>query len=162
MKDLARAATRDATNDFDRVLAIESYLRRNFRYTIDSPVPPPGRDAVDHFLFDAKVGFCEQFASATTVMLRSLGIPARVAAGYAVGDRNPFTGLYDVRASDAHTWVEVWFPDGLGWDEFDPTFEVPPARTDVADVLPLARALAFAADQLDSLARGRAQAWVRR
>ncbi|HYZ46549.1 MAG TPA: transglutaminase domain-containing protein, partial [Actinomycetota bacterium] len=136
--ELARRITAGASNDLDRVLAIESYLRSNFRYSIDSPVPPPGRDAVDHFLFDAKVGFCEQFASATAVMLRTLGIPARVVAGYAVGRRNPFTGLYEVRASDAHSWVEVWFPGGLGWYEFDPTFDVPPARADVSQTLPLA------------------------
>jgi transglutaminase-like putative cysteine protease len=151
---LARRVTRAATNDFDRVVAIESYLRRNYRYAIDSPVPPPGRDAVDHFLFDAKIGFCEQFASATAVMLRTLGIPARVVAGYAVGRRNPFTGYYEVRGSDAHSWVEVWFPDGYGWYEFDPTFAVPPARTDVAGSIPLAAVLRFAADKLGALAPG--------
>ncbi len=57
-------------------------------------------------------------------MLRSLGIPARLAVGYATGTRNPFTGMYEVRASDAHSWAEVWFP-GLGWQGFDPTAEVP-------------------------------------
>ena len=157
VRELAQRITEGATNDLDRVLAIESYLRSRFRYSIDSPVPPPGRDAVDHFLFDAKVGFCEQFASATAVMLRSLGIPARVVAGYAVGRRNPFTGLYEVRASDAHAWVEVWFPAGLGWYEFDPTFDVPPARVDASELLPLAglaRSLAGAIPRLDAPSTG--------
>jgi transglutaminase-like putative cysteine protease len=57
-------------------------------------------------------------------MLRSLGVPARLGVGYAAGERNPFTGLYEVKASDAHAWAEVWFP-GLGWQIFDPTASVP-------------------------------------
>ena len=137
---LARRITRGDTNDYDRVRSIEAYLRENYRYQLDSPVPPPGRDAVDHFLFDTDVGFCEQFASATVIMLRTLGIPARFVAGYTPGTRNPFTGYYDVRASDAHTWIEVWFPR-VGWYEFDPTFDVPPATVEASDLFPLARVL---------------------
>jgi transglutaminase-like putative cysteine protease len=151
--DLARRVTAGATNDLERVIAVEDYLRTNYRYATDSPVPPPDRDAVDHFLFDARVGFCEQFASATAVMLRTLGIPARVVAGYAVGDHNPLTGLYEVRASDAHSWVEVWFPEGLGWYEFDPTFDVPPARSELGDVVPLVGLLRAAAGGLRELSR---------
>lgn len=140
VENLARRITAGDTNDYDRVRSIEEYLRDNFRYSIDSPVPPPDRDAVDHFLFDTDVGFCEQFASATAVMLRSLGIPARVSAGYTPGSRSAFTGYYEVRSSDAHAWVEVWFPR-LGWYEFDPTFDVPPASTELASLFPLARVL---------------------
>ena len=138
---LARRITRDATTDIDKVHAIEDYLRRNYEYALDSPIPPLGRDAVDHFLFDSDVGFCEQFASATAVMLRTLGIPARVVAGYAVGKRNAFSGYYDVRASDAHAWVEVWFPR-YGWYEFDPTFAIPPADGGLERSIPLVAALA--------------------
>lgn len=138
---LARSITRDATTDLDKVLAIEDYLADNYEYELDSPVPPPGRDAVDHFLFDTDVGFCEQFASATAVMLRSLGIPARVVAGYAVGDRNTFSGYYDVHASDAHAWVEVWFPK-YGWYEFDPTFDIPAADGGLERSIPLVGAIA--------------------
>lgn len=137
---LARRITANATTDVDKVLAIEDYLRRNYRYSLDSPVPPLGQDAVDHFLFDADVGFCEQFASATAVMLRSLGIPARVVAGYAVGERNPFSGYYEVSASDAHAWVEVWFPR-YGWYEFDPTFAIPPAEGGLERSIPLLAAI---------------------
>ena len=136
--DLARRITSGESNDYDKVRAVEQYMRDNFRYSIDSPVPPVGQDAVDHFLFDTDVGFCEQFASATAVMLRTLGIPARVVAGYTPGSRNTFTGYYDVHASDAHSWVEVWFPR-LGWYEFDPTFAVPPATTQIAELIPLAK-----------------------
>ena len=147
---LARRITANDTNDYDRVRSIEDYLRSNFRYSIDSPVPPPGRDAVDHFLFDAKVGFCEQFASATAIMLRTLGIPVRVVAGYTPGSRSAFTGYHEVRASDAHSWVEVWFPR-LGWYEFDPTFDVPPAHAEIASLFPLARIFQAVAERLGAL-----------
>jgi protein-glutamine gamma-glutamyltransferase len=138
--DLALDITAGATNDYDRVKAIESYLAQNYEYSLDSPVPEPGRDAVDHFLFDAEVGFCEQFASSTAVMLRSLGIPTRVVAGYTTGSKNPFTGYYEVKNSDAHAWVEVWFPK-VGWYEFDPTFAIPAAEQDLTSSMPLANAV---------------------
>jgi protein-glutamine gamma-glutamyltransferase len=77
-------------------------------------------DAVQYFLFEQRRGYCEQFSSSLAVMARSLGIPARVATGYVPGEYNPFTGLHEVRASDAHAWVEVYFP-GYGWSTFDPT-----------------------------------------
>jgi len=82
-------------------------------------------------------------------MLRSLGIPARVVAGYTPGERNAFTGYYDVRASDAHTWVEVLFPN-YGWYEFDPTFDVPLAQTDITELLPLARLFQAVAERVSA------------
>ena len=147
VRSLAQSITRRATNDYDRVKAIERYLRTHYRYTTDSPVPAPGEDAVDDFLFDARVGFCEQFASATAVMLRTLGIPARVVTGYTPGTRNPFTGYYEIKASDAHAWVEVWF-DNLGWYPFDPTFDVPPARPTAGDLVPLVSVLKWLSEKL--------------
>jgi transglutaminase-like putative cysteine protease len=153
VSDLARRITAEASTDYDKVAAIEQYMRDNYRYSIDSPVPPVGQDAVDHFLFDTDVGFCEQFASATAVMLRTLGIPARVVAGFTPGSRNAFTGYFDVRASDAHSWVEVWFPR-LGWYEFDPTFDVPPATTQVADLIPLAKLFRAFAEKLGDVLPG--------
>jgi hypothetical protein len=80
-------------------------------------------------------------------MLRTLGIPARVVAGYTPGSRNSFTGYYEVRASDAHSWVEVWFPR-VGWYEFDPTFAVPPAAFEAANLFPLARVFQSVAESL--------------
>jgi transglutaminase-like putative cysteine protease len=153
VKGLAREITEGTTNDYDAVKAIETYMRDNYRYSLDSPVPEEGRDAVDHFLFDTRVGFCEQFASATTVMLRTLGIPARVAVGYTTGTKNAFTGYYEVKASDAHSWIEVWFP-GYGWYEFDPTYAVPPAETQLAETLPIARLIGFLADVLGPIVPG--------
>jgi transglutaminase-like putative cysteine protease len=154
VRDLAARITTGETNAFDKITAIEDHLRNNYHYTLDSPVPPEGRDAVDHFLFDARAGFCEQFASATTVMLRSLGIPARVASGYTPGGRNPFTGLYEVRASDAHAWVEAWFPR-YGWYDFDPTFAVPAAVQPSSELLPLTGALRWLAARFPELPRER-------
>lgn len=150
---LAREVTSEARTDYDRVKAIEDYLSENYRYSLESPVPPDGRDAVDHFLFETDVGFCEQFASATAVMLRTLGIPARVVAGYTPGTRNPFTGYYEVHGSDAHAWVEVWFPR-LGWYEFDPTFDVPPAQPQVAEIVPIARLIQAVAGWVDGMSPG--------
>ena len=150
---LARRITASAETTYDRVKAIEDYMARNYRYSTDSPVPPEGRDAVDHFLFDTDVGFCEQFASATTILARSAGIPARLVAGYTPGTRNPFTGYYEVRNSDAHAWVEVYFPS-LGWYEFDPTFAVPPAQMETSSSLPLARLFEAARKMLGGVSIG--------
>ncbi len=153
--DLARRITEGATTDYDKVKAIEGWLADNYHYNIDSPVPGEGRDAVDHFLFDTDVGFCEQFASATTVMLRSLGIPARFVAGYTPGTRNPLTGYYEVKNSDAHTWIEVWFPK-VGWYEFDPTFDIPPANVDASSSIPLVGAIELVVSKLSGLEGGAA------
>jgi transglutaminase-like putative cysteine protease len=121
---LARQVTAGAPTTYDKVLALEDWMAANTRYTLDIPPLPKGADAVDQFLFVDRRGFCEQIATSLVVMLRSLGVPSRVVAGYAPGVRNPFTGLFEVRASDAHLWAEVWFP-GVGWQSFDPTAVVP-------------------------------------
>jgi len=124
VRALARQVTAAAPTTYDKVLALEAWMGANTRYTLNVPDLPGRADAVDQYLFVDRRGFCEQIASSLVVMLRSLGVPARVVAGYAPGQRNPLTGLYEVRASDAHAWAEVWFP-GAGWQSFDPTAEVP-------------------------------------
>jgi transglutaminase-like putative cysteine protease len=124
--DLAREITAGATNEYDRVEAVQTWLRTNTRYDLDVPRDPAGVDAVDHFLFVTREGFCEQIASSLAVLLRALGIPARLVTGYGPGDRNPLTGYFEVRQSDAHAWVEVLYP-GIGWVQYDPTFGVPEA-----------------------------------
>ena len=96
--------------------------------TLAAPEPLPylsraiatGADAVDQYLFVDHKGFCEQIGTALVVMLRELGVPARLAVGYTPGERNPFTGLYEVKASDAHAWPELYF-EGYGWLRFEPT-----------------------------------------
>jgi transglutaminase-like putative cysteine protease len=129
--ELARRVTAGATSGYDRVLAIEAWLRANTVYDLEVPRDPPGVDAVDHFLFDTRRGFCEQIASSMAVMLRTLGIPTRLVTGYGPGSRNPLTGYLEVRQSDAHAWVEVWYPL-VGWVPYDPTFGVPSVSDDRA------------------------------
>ena len=109
---------------YDKVRALERWIGANTTYSLDIPALPDGADAVEQFLFVDRQGFCEQIATSLVVMLRSLGIPARLAVGYTPGERDPFTGLYQVRAKDAHAWAEVYFPK-LGWQAFDPTVDVP-------------------------------------
>ena len=145
--ELAERLTRDEPTQYDKIKAIEEWLADNYEYDTDSPVPPPGRDAVDYFLFETDVGFCEQFAAATAIMLRSLGVPTRVIAGYTPGNRNPLTGYHEVKNSDAHTWIEAWYPQ-YGWYEYDPTFAVPPAEPELAETVPLARAIEFLSDNI--------------
>ena len=124
-RELARDVTSGATNQYDAVMALTTYLQRTYRYTLDLPRVPAGHDPVDWFLFDVKTGYCEQFATAATLMLRSLGIPARLATGYATGDYDALLNQAVVRERDAHAWVEVWFGEH-GWVPVDPTPGVDP------------------------------------
>jgi len=121
--DLARQlSVRGST--YDTVLAMQDWMAANTVYDLDAPVPVEEADAVDDHLFVSRRGFCEQIASSLVVMLRSQGVPARLATGYIPGERDRVSGVWKVRARDAHAWVEVWFPD-TGWEAFDPTAEVP-------------------------------------
>src|SRR5215208_2536947 len=119
-RELASRLTAGTSNPYDAVYKMNEYLKTNYPYDLSIPPQDQDMDAVEYFLFEQKRGYCEQFSSSLAVMARSLGIPARVATGYAPGEYNPFTGYYDVRASDAHAWVEVYFL-GYGWSTFDPT-----------------------------------------
>ena len=116
---LASQITRSAANDYDRARALERYLRTQFGYTLQLPRVTP-RDPLANFLFERKEGHCEYFASAMAVMLRTLQIPSRVVNGFRLGEYNDLTSQYVVRGSDAHSWVEAYFP-GYGWVSFDPT-----------------------------------------
>lgn len=117
--DLAKQWTAQAATPYDKVRAIEDNLRK-IPYSTDIAAPPGGRDAVDYFLFDAKQGYCEYYASAEVVMARSVGVPARLVSGYATTTYNRTKGAYEVDEADAHTWVQVYFPN-LGWVDFEPT-----------------------------------------
>jgi transglutaminase-like putative cysteine protease len=97
----------------------------DFTYTLRPPVP--GQNVVDEFLFSTKRGFCEHFAGAFTVLMRSAGIPARVVVGYQGGELNPIGNYMLVRQADAHAWTEVWL-NRRGWVRIDPTGAVSPAR----------------------------------
>ncbi|MCX7680719.1 MAG: DUF3488 and transglutaminase-like domain-containing protein [Anaerolineae bacterium] len=124
-RELARIIAGDLDNPYDIAQAVTAYLRMNIAYTETVPPPPPNREPLDWFLFELQEGFCNYYASAEVVLLRSLGIPARLAVGYAGGEKDRTSGLYLVRHRDAHAWPEVYFP-GLGWVEFEPTASQPP------------------------------------
>ncbi len=117
--ELAKQIVKNARTPFDKALVIESYLRNRYSYTLNL-TGKPGDDPLAHFLFETRAGHCEYFASAMTIMLRTLGIPAREVNGFLPGEYNDLGGDYIVRASDAHSWVEVYFP-GMDWQTFDPT-----------------------------------------
>jgi transglutaminase-like putative cysteine protease len=123
IRQLARAWSGDGPPP-DRALRIQRHLQRDFKYALDGPEHPV-RDPLSDFLFVRKEGYCEYFASAMAVMLRVQGIPSRVATGFQSGYFNDVSGLYVVRASDAHAWVEAWIDNR--WTTFDPTPSAPRA-----------------------------------
>ncbi|MBI2677371.1 MAG: DUF3488 domain-containing protein [Candidatus Koribacter versatilis] len=119
VRDLAANISASASSDFQRAKLLEEYLRAKFGYTLELPSTVPA-DPIANFLFARKQGHCEYFASSMALMLRTQGIPSRVVNGFRGGEFNTVTGNYIIRARDAHSWVEAYFP-GAGWVPFDPT-----------------------------------------
>ena len=140
-KQLAQTITERYDNPYDKAEAITRYLRTNLTYSDTIPAPPRDQEPLDWILFDHQEAFCNYYASAEVILLRSLGIPARLAVGYAEGERTsteeipPTLGpdmenipqelgatqnIFTVRHRNAHSWPEVYFP-GYGWIEFEPT-----------------------------------------
>ena len=122
---LAKQITARAQTPFDKTITLENYLRSHYAYNLNL-TGKPGDDPLAHFLFETRSGHCEYFASAMAIMLRTLDIPTREVNGFLPGEYNDLGEDYIVRASDAHSWVEVYFP-GTGWMTFDPT---PPGAED--------------------------------
>jgi protein-glutamine gamma-glutamyltransferase len=119
IQQLALTLTSHDATPYDKAADLERYFHTSFRYTLDlSDMNQP--DPLAYFLFNKRAGHCEYFASAMVVMLRTLGIPARYVTGFLPGEFNDLAQDYIIRASDAHSWVEVYFP-GYGWITFDPT-----------------------------------------
>jgi protein-glutamine gamma-glutamyltransferase len=116
---LAAQVSGSASNSYDKAVALERYLKTHYGYTLQLPASPVA-DPLANFLFERRQGHCEFFASSMAVMLRTLRIPARVVNGFVNDEFNDLTGNYVVRARDAHSWVEAYFP-GYGWITFDPT-----------------------------------------
>jgi transglutaminase-like putative cysteine protease len=118
------------SNDRDFVSALLNYFgTQPFYYTLEPPeILSP--DFVDKFMFDSRRGFCEHYAYSFVAMLRMVGIPARIIAGYQGGEVNPLNNTLIVRQFDAHAWAEVWFGDG-GWTRIDPTAAVAPSRIEL-------------------------------
>jgi hypothetical protein len=132
VRALAEEITAGAQNPYERAEALASYLANDpsFTYSTTAPVAPPGQDAVDFFLFDeagGRIGFCQHYASAMAVMARAVGLPSRVAVGFAPGERSE-DGTYLVREANAHAWVEIYFP-GYGWQIFEATKTIDPGFT---------------------------------
>jgi transglutaminase-like putative cysteine protease len=116
---LAASAIAGSKTEYDKAANVERFLKARYTYSLDLS-GDPGPDPLAYFLFTKRAGHCEYFAAAMTVMLRSQGIPARYVGGFLGGEFNDVGGDFIVRESDAHTWVEVYFP-GFGWIPFDPT-----------------------------------------
>ncbi len=141
LRELALEIIASQQTPFDKAQAITTYLRTEIEYqkTISEPFPQD-RDPVLWVLFEYKKGFCMYYASAETLMLRSIGIPARMAVGFAEGDYDETKGNYTVAYEDSHAWPEVYFP-GIGWVEFEPTssqtpIERPETRSNADAFLP--------------------------
>jgi transglutaminase-like putative cysteine protease len=123
VRELAERITAGASTPSAKAAALERRLRADFTY--DESAPTGGSvEALDHFLFTSRRGFCEQFAGAFAAMARAVGLPARVAVGFTPGDYDAASGAWRVTTREAHAWPEV-FLDGSGWTAFEPT----PGRT---------------------------------
>jgi transglutaminase-like putative cysteine protease len=132
VRDLAVEITADATTPYEQADALADYLSRDpsFSYNTTAPVPPPGQDLVDFFLFEEagnRVGYCQHYATAMVLMARTLGLPARLAVGFAPGEEEE-DGTYLVREAHAHAWAEIYFP-GYGWQIFEATKTIDPGFT---------------------------------
>ncbi|HJP40530.1 MAG TPA: transglutaminase domain-containing protein, partial [Dehalococcoidia bacterium] len=123
VREEARQVVAGTTSSYDQAVAIEDYLRQ-LPFDLSVEAAPPGRDVVDFLLFDLQAGYFDYQASAMAVMLRSLGIPARIAVGYVLDPEDEIQSRYTVRKDDAYAWVEVFFPE-YGWINFNPTRDRP-------------------------------------
>jgi len=136
VRALAERVTDGQDNPLDKALAIEGYLRGpDFTYSQDIDAPPAEADGVEWFLLETRTGYSDYYASSMAVMLRAVGVPARMAAGYAPGELNEY-GQRVIRDSDSHGWVQVYFPD-YGWIDFEPTPNWPQHERSSQPVLPV-------------------------
>lgn len=119
IKKLAKDITKDYEGDYEKVKAIESYLKNNFKYTLKPEKTPYNREFVDYFLFDLKKGYCSYFATSMGIMTRSIGIPSRYIEGFKMPEEKEDDKYY-VYSDNAHAWVEVYI-EGYGWMVFEPT-----------------------------------------
>jgi protein-glutamine gamma-glutamyltransferase len=118
--DLARRVTHTSKDRYSKAMALERHLRSDYRYSLELRGTSNSKDPLAMFLFDVRAGHCEYFASSMAIMLRQLGIPARLVNGFRTGEYNSIGNNWTVRQHHAHSWVEAYFPP-YGWIEFDPT-----------------------------------------
>jgi hypothetical protein len=119
IQTLAKNVTSGFQSPFQRATSIENFLKSNYRYSLDIPASTFNHP-IEEFLFNRKTGYCEHYASAMVLMLRTLGIPARMVSGFLPTEWNDYGNYFTVRQRDAHTWVEAYL-GGFGWVSFDPT-----------------------------------------
>lgn len=129
IRQLAADITAESSTPYDKAVTITRYLRDNIGYALTIAETPRDKDPLEWILFEYKQAYCVYYASAEIVMLRSLGIPARMAVGFAQGDRDE--NRFIVRRLHSHAWPEVYFP-GIGWVEFEPTAGQSPLSRPVA------------------------------
>ncbi|QCR33912.1 transglutaminase family protein [Lysinibacillus sp. SGAir0095] len=125
VRELAADIVEGRDTPYDQARAIEMFFKQNgFRYDTDKvAVPSEEQDYVDQFLFDTKIGYCDNFSTSMVVLLRSIGIPARWVKGFAGGDvidNHGSSSTYQITNNDAHSWVEAYIPN-VGWMNFEPT-----------------------------------------
>ncbi len=120
IKNLVLKITKDKKTPVEKVLTIERYLKKNYKYSLNLKPVPKDEDPIFNFLFISKKGHCEYFASAMAIMVRYLKIPSRLVNGFRRGDYNKLDGTFVVRELHAHSWVEIYF-NQYGWISFDPT-----------------------------------------
>lgn len=125
VSELARQIVGTASSRHEMAAAVEAHLKQNYQYSLDVGTASAA-NPVEEFLFSRKTGYCDHYATAMVVLLRTLGIPARLATGFAQGEWNDVGNYYTVRQRDAHAWVDVYFPSS-GWVTFDPTPNTPMA-----------------------------------
>ncbi|WP_051305415.1 transglutaminase TgpA family protein [Desulfogranum mediterraneum] len=127
-RELAREWQQQDRSQAAFIQQLYRYFRlQGFRYTLDPQAAPSKDDAVDHFLFTSREGFCEHYAAGMAFLLRAAGIPVRLVAGYLGGQENPYGSYLLIRQADAHVWCEVRDQEGR-WQRFDPTTTVAPER----------------------------------
>jgi hypothetical protein len=128
--DLAQRLRERSRTPYEYVRRVLGHLARGYAY---SESPPRHSVPLEAFLFEDRIGYCQHFSGAMALLLRMGGVPARVAGGFSPGSFSSRRRDYVVRDFDAHSWVEVWFPD-IGWVTFDPTPAASPARSQLINV----------------------------
>jgi transglutaminase-like putative cysteine protease len=121
---LAEKITANTTTNYEKTKAINDFMRSNYRYNENVEIPTNGRDRIEWFLFEKREGFCNYFASAEVILLRAIGIPARLAVGFSSGEITENGLTFTVKSKNRHAWPEVFFP-GEGWVIFEPTPSLP-------------------------------------
>ncbi len=123
IKGLSKKLTSTIRKDDQKAAFIEQYLKKNYKYSLSASPPPAGTNPIEDFLFNTKSGYCEHYATSMVIMLRSIGISARIVNGFYGGEKNIYGDYVIVRQSDAHSWVEAFVDEK--WKRFDPTPYVP-------------------------------------